>query len=181
MSRRNTEILPQKPKIILFDLDDTLLPTNSLREHRHSKYIIDLMKHQEFRQITPYHGILMSLIEMSAKVRIGMVTSSPKWYVNQILNRHFGCLRFSPLVTYNDVYELKPHPEPLLLALQLAHVKAAEAIYVGNAVEDFLACAAAKVSFVGAGWSCLRTYPSNVCLELANPEHLIRTLGIEAL
>ena len=44
MLHRNTEILAPKPKIILFDLDDTLLPTNSLREHRHNKYIIDLIR-----------------------------------------------------------------------------------------------------------------------------------------
>ena len=176
MSYPNTEILTKKPKIILFDLDDTLLPTNLLREHRHSKCSIDLMKHQEFHQIAPYNGILKSLIEISAQMHIGIVTSSPKWYVNQILNRHFGSLRFSPLVTYNDVYELKPHPESLLLALQLAHVKAAEAIYVGDAMEDFLACASAKVMFVGAGWSCSRTYPSNECLDLAHPKHLIQVI-----
>lgn len=165
-----------KPKIILFDLDDTLLPTESLREHRHSKHIIDLIQYEEFRQITPYTGMLASLIELSTKIRIGMVTSSPKWYVNQILNHYFSNIQFSPLVTYNDVCELKPHPEPLLLALQLAEVTVIDTIYVGNAMEDFLACTAAKIPFVGAGWSCLRTYPNTHCLELINPQNLHQLL-----
>lgn len=176
MSHRITEMQIRRPKIILFDLDNTLVPTNSLREYRHSKDSIDLMKHYKFRQIEPYNGILLSLIKVAAKVRIGIVTSSPNWYVNQIINRHFGYLQFDPLVTYNDVYELKPHPESLLLALELAHVKAAEAIYIGDALEDLMACTAAKVQFFGAGWSCSRTYPRDVCLEFANPEQLIRTV-----
>lgn len=173
MPNQYTEIRPQNPKIILFDLDGTLVPTNSLLKHRHSKHIIDLMKYKEFRQISPYQGILKSLIEMSAKVPIGLVTSSPKWYVEQFLSLHFKDLQFRPVITYNDVSNLKPHPEPLLSALRLAKVKSTEAIYVGNSLEDYLACAEAKISFIGAGWSCSITYSCDDCIEVANPENLI--------
>ncbi|MBL0031072.1 MAG: HAD hydrolase-like protein [Bacteroidetes bacterium] len=169
--------LPSNPKIILFDLDDTLLETKSLLELRHSKEIVNLMMYKEFRQIVPYQGILKSLNEISDKVPIGLVSSSPKWYVNQFLSRHFRNLLFRPIITYNDVTNLKPHPEPVLIALQLAKVKPTEAIYVGNAVEDYLACTAAAVCFIGAGWSGSITYPIDDCNIVLNPEFLIQLIS----
>lgn len=164
-------------KIVLFDLDDTLLPTDSLRKHRHSKNVVDLMKTSEFHSIFPYKGILAALLAASSRARIGLVTSSPKWYVEQILDRHFSCVQFYPLVTYNDVSNLKPHPESLLLALHLAQINPRDAIYVGNAMDDFLACTAAEISFIGAGWSCLKSYPADLVFECDKPIDLLKSLN----
>lgn len=173
MRRPEATSLAERVEIVLFDLDDTLLPTDSLRTHRHSPHAVDLTRVDEFLSIVPYEGMLDALLAVSSGMRIGLVTSSPRWYVEQILNRHFRHLRFDPLVTYHDVSLLKPHPEPLLLALQLADVKPENARFVGNAMDDFLACLAAEVSFIGAGWSCLKSFPAQADIECDRPINLI--------
>lgn len=174
-----TTPLTKSLKLILFDLDDTLLPTSSLRNHRHSNNALDLTHLDEFRSALPYHGIVSALHGISMKVRIGMVTSSPRWYVEQILERHFNGIQFDPLVTYNDVSNLKPHPEPLHLAMHLANEAPEGVYYVGNASEDHQACIAADALFIGAGWSDAKSYHSNIVLECDTPGTLLKLLKHE--
>lgn len=177
MQRQEATFLPERVGIVLFDLDDTLLPTDSLRTYRHSPQAIDLTQVDEYLSIIPYEGIAEALIAVSSRVRIGLVTSSPRWYVDQVLNRHFGSLHFDPLVTYNDVALLKPHPESLFLALRLAEMEPQNARFVGNAMDDFMACLAAEVSFIGAGWSCLKSFPAHIAFECDRPINLIHHIA----
>ena len=166
-------------KLILFDLDDTLLPTSSLRDHRHSKKAVDLTHLDEFQSALPYKGVVPALHAISMKVRIGMVTSSPRWYVEQILEWHFEGIQFDPLVTYNDVSNLKPHPEPLCLAMRLAKEIPEGVYYVGNASDDHQACIAADALFIGAGWSDVKSYHTSMVLECETPGMLINLLEPE--
>src|SRR5690606_21109613 len=98
---------------------------------------------------------------------VGLVTSSPRWYVEQILDDVLPSVEFSVTVTYNDVAELKPHPEPLLCALERADARPADAIYVGDSDLDYRACRSAGIDFVGAGWASEQSYPSHATVARA--------------
>lgn len=163
-------------KLIIFDLDDTLVPTNLLHEQRHSKAALELIEYKEFREAIPYQGIIDCLTRLSKNFKLGLVTSSPRWYALQVLKFHLPDIDFNPIITFNEVTELKPDPEPLMLALHEATAKNTEAIYIGNAGEDYIACNAAQITFIGAAWSCSRTYPDNGCDEASNPMELLEIL-----
>jgi phosphoglycolate phosphatase-like HAD superfamily hydrolase len=97
---------------------------------------------------------------------LGIVSSSPRWYVNQILADHFSSINLSIIVTYNDVHSLKPHPEPLELALSQLEGGVEDAVYIGNDIADYEAAKSARIRFLGAGWSDGITYPKSKVVEL---------------
>jgi pyrophosphatase PpaX len=59
---------------------------------------------------------------------------------------------FEVLVAKEDTRRHKPHPEPLLLALELMNVDAGDAIYVGDSPFDIRAAHAAGVTAAAAAW-----------------------------
>jgi pyrophosphatase PpaX len=59
---------------------------------------------------------------------------------------------FEVLVAKEDTRLHKPHPEPLLLALELMHATADDAIYVGDSPFDIRAAHAAGVTAAAAAW-----------------------------
>lgn len=146
--------------LVLFDLDETLLATESLRDARHGRHPVDLTTVAGFDSLRLHHGIAESLDALSLLTRIGLVSSSPRWYVTQLLSAYLSDHVFEVQITYDDVENIKPHPEPLRLALERADVTAGRALYVGDADLDYEACTAMGLAFVGAGWADLPTYPS---------------------
>jgi pyrophosphatase PpaX len=59
---------------------------------------------------------------------------------------------FEVLVAKEDTRLHKPHPEPLLLALELMHAAADDAIYVGDSPFDIRAAHAVGVTAAAAAW-----------------------------
>ena len=122
-------------KIVIFDLDDTLVITKELKELRdrrewskvkdnlHKTYILDKMKfwYKKF-------------IEKEYKIII--VTSSPKKYAEEILKYHR--IKYDFLVGYHDTRLHKPSCEPYKKALD--NFKDYEKIVIiGNEMKDMLA------------------------------------------
>lgn len=56
------------------------------------------------------------------------------------------------LVGKEDTLRHKPHPEPLLRALELLGAEAAEAVYIGDAATDLRAAHAAGITAIGVTW-----------------------------
>lgn len=81
---------------------------------------------------------------------IGVVTASPRWYAEQILET-FG-IEYDELVAYHDTEEHKPAPEPLTLALSRLGADPRQSFHVGDAAIDVEASYHAKVRAIGAGW-----------------------------
>lgn len=162
--------------LILLDLDETLLPTESLRDARHSQTSLELLNVDGFDAIRLHDGIAASLDALAALTRVGLVTSSPRWYVDQILAAHLPDYKFVVQVTYEDVEHIRPHPEPLFLALSVTGVNPQQALYVGDADLDFDACAAAGVGFIGAGWADRPTFPASAPW-VRTPQDLIELIG----
>jgi len=73
------------------------------------------------------------------KIKIGLVTNSPKSIVDNILNFHKVKNYFDVIITANDVENAKPHPEPILKACEKLKIKPDETIYVGDTKVDYKA------------------------------------------
>ena len=162
--------------LVLLDLDETLLPTEALREARHAERPSDLALVPGYELIRLHDGIRDGLAALSLFTRIGLVTSSPLWYVDQLLCAHLPDVEFEAMVTYEDVEKLKPDPEPLRLALTRTGVSADRTLYVGDADVDFEACEAAGIAFRGAGWADLPTFPAWASW-VRTPQDLVELIG----
>lgn len=73
---------------------------------------------------------------------------------------------FDVIVTPEDVAEPKPHPEPVLLALQKLGVKPEEALFVGDSPHDIAAGRAAGTRTAAALWG---PFP-RAALDAAGPD-----------
>ncbi|MFN6540599.1 MAG: HAD family hydrolase [Nostoc sp. EkiNYC01] len=160
-------------QLILFDLDDTLVPTKDLENLRHSKDKHNLKDVIPSYSITPYPGIENALMVLMQLFKLGIVTSAPLWYTSQMLQIYFSKVRFDPVITYDHVEFLKPHPEPIYQALSCADIRNENAIFVGNDQVDYLASKSAGVRFFGAKWSDQKSYRTDETVELKNPMDLI--------
>ena len=75
-------------------------------------------------------------------------TTTAKWAIE-----HTGMTgKFDVIVTADDVEHPKPHPQPILKALEILKVKPEEAIYIGDSLFDVDAAQKAKVTMVGVTW-----------------------------
>ena len=99
--------------LVMWDLDETLLPSQHLRDARHRSSPCELSGLGAFAGTALHPGISDAVLGMTG-VRTGLVTSSPRWYVEQLLDCFLPQARFDVLVTYEDVQAIKPDPEPLL-------------------------------------------------------------------
>ncbi|MBQ9917181.1 MAG: HAD hydrolase-like protein [Microbacterium sp.] len=165
--------------LILLDLDETLLPTDSLRDARHSHTSLELLDVPGFDAIRLHEGVAASLDSLATLTRVGLVTSSPRWYVDQILAAHLPNFVFAVQVTYEDVGHIKPHPEPLEFALGMTSVDPQRALYVGDADVDFDASTAAGVQFIGAGWADRPTFPASAP-RVRTPHDLVELIWSRA-
>lgn len=162
--------------LVLLDLDETLLPTELLVDARHSDWPVDLATIEGYARVGLHDGISDALIALATLTRVGLVTSSPRWYVDQILAAQLPAFAFAVQVTYDDVENIKPHPEPLRVALDRVGVAVERAVYVGDADVDFEACAAAGLDFIGAGWADLPTFPASAP-RARTPHALVELIG----
>lgn len=138
-------------KMVLFDLDDTLLPTGTLGPLRHSGGTAaarEALRHMEF----PAIGHLVRVVEcLAARSHVGIVTSAPRWYVEQLVTQFYRAVPWSVIVTFDDVKRLKPDPEPLVRAAQATDSRGS-IVYVGDEMTDLQAATLAGMSFIGVNW-----------------------------
>jgi pyrophosphatase PpaX len=120
------------------------------REH-HAAYVDELRRHGDARlaSVGLYDGAgeLLSTLR-SQGVVLGLVTSSWRPNLLPVLERTGVAELFSTVVTADDVASHKPHPEPVLLALEQLGADAGEAVMVGDSGKDIGAAAAAGVDSV---------------------------------
>jgi pyrophosphatase PpaX len=109
----------------------------------------------------------------AAGLRAGLVTSGDRVRVSRELADLGMAELFEVLVCAEDTVRRKPHPEPLLLALQRMRLGAAEAVYVGDSPEDVQMAQAAGVRTVGIPGG----FPNREALAAARPDVLEFTLA----
>lgn len=81
------------------------------------------------------------------------------------------------IILAEDTENHKPHPEPLLRAIELLDIDPKEAIYVGDTISDYKATRAAGMDFALASWGARNTDGIEEDYYLKEPKDLVKILG----
>ena len=81
---------------------------------------------------------------------MAIVSTAPRTYVEKIV-QHFN-IPCDHIVGYHDAKPIKPHPAPMLKALELLGCNSKEAISFGDRVIDIQSSNAAGVESVACFW-----------------------------
>jgi HAD superfamily hydrolase (TIGR01509 family) len=120
--------------------------------------------------VTGARRVLQSL---SRRHTLGLVTSGDRDRVTRQL-REFALTRaFRARVCGGDTVEKKPHPAPLLMALQKLKLQPEECIYVGDTPEDLEMAGAVGMRAIAV----LGPFPTEKRLRAAKPEFLLKSLS----
>jgi pyrophosphatase PpaX len=104
-------------------------------------------------QLEAFAGIAEMLVRLKEEGRtLGIVSAKRRSTVELAFARvPLGHL-FDVIVGGDETERQKPHPEPLLLALERLEAKPADAAYVGDSPYDMQAARAAGIYAVGVSW-----------------------------
>lgn len=143
-----------KLQAAIFDLDNTLALTDLLEDIRTSGNP-ELLTVEALEKISLIGCIPKVLTELKRQgVKLGLVTNSPRWYVD-ILLQHLNLKDFESIITYTDVgrANIKPSPFGINLAIkELGLNNSHNIIYVGDDYRDFVAAYAAGVKPIAPSW-----------------------------
>lgn len=154
---------------VIFDLDDTLVASAGIRELREAKQWDEVAT--RLPQIERYPGTLELLHYIrAAGARVGIVTSSPKWYAEQLIALHG--FPVDAVIAAGDYTYGKPSREPMKAALTALEVRrASDTLAVGDRCVDTASAFAADIPSVGALWGAAN--PRD--LMISWPEYLANT------
>ena len=136
-------------KNIIFDLDLTLVDTTlaePFRSNRDWNGAYSVLPH-----CTVYDG-LSEIFDVIRKFGINtcIVSTSPRTYVEKVVQQ-FN-LPINHIVAYHDAKPIKPHPAPMLKALELLGCDAKSAISFGDRVIDIQSSNGAGIESVACFW-----------------------------
>lgn len=154
------------------DPDELQALVSTYRDHNHI--------HHD-RMVAEYPGVREGVEELhGAGMKLAVVTSK----MHGGLERGLRACRlegfFEVLIGADDVENPKPHPEPVLMALDRLGVTASEAIFVGDSPHDMASGRAAGVRTAAATWGpfsreALERHSPDVWLE--SPQSIRDLLG----
>jgi pyrophosphatase PpaX len=107
--------------------------------------------------------------------RLGLVTAKRRETVELAFARLPVREYFETIVTSDDTKRHKPHPEPILYALEQLGAHAEDAVYVGDSPFDVAAARAAGVHAVGVTWGGLHDVDDADAI-VSTPEELLAAL-----
>jgi pyrophosphatase PpaX len=120
--------------------------------------------------LTPFPGAVETLRELRRRgVRLAIVTSKHRRAALRGMDLCGLTELFDVVVTPEDVTHPKPHPEPVLHALERLGVAAHEAVFVGDSPHDMASGRAAGTRVAGALWG---PFPADA-LERERPDWLL--------
>jgi len=103
--------------------------------------------------IKPISGVSETLRSLRSRGYVlAVVTSKTRAAALMSLQRFDLAGFFQVIVTEEDTVQHKPHPEPLLLALDRLQIAPTHALYVGDSAHDLVAGKAAGVRVAAALW-----------------------------
>lgn len=82
------------------------------------------------------------------------------------------------VVLAEDTQNHKPHPEPLLKAIELFDVRPEECIYIGDTILDFKSSKSAGMDFALAIWGAADLTGIEADYNLSHPTDLLKELGL---
>ena len=134
---------------IIFDLDLTLVDTTIVEQARHDRNW--QLAYSLIPKCKLYEGMeeVLTIIRNN-NINTCIVSTSPRTYVEKVVD-YFN-LPIQHIVAYHDAKPIKPHPAPMLKALEHLGCSAAEAISFGDRVIDIQASNAANIESVAWFW-----------------------------
>jgi pyrophosphatase PpaX len=110
--------------------------------------------------------------------RLGIVTAKRTKTVELAFSYLPLAAYFDTIVAGDDTVRHKPHPDPLLLALERLAAPAADAAYVGDSPYDMRAAKAAGVHAIGVTWGKIhdRDALADADVVVDSPEELLAAL-----
>lgn len=141
---------------LIFDLDETLLDTSSLRAARDAGSWGEVGRRLDEVQAYAVLGSAAEVLEIprraiAAGLRVGILTQSPRHYAEALLERFH--IPYEALITGSDGYPAKPDPEGLREVMRRLGMSADRCAYVGDLDTDAAAAARAGALSVGVCWS----------------------------
>jgi pyrophosphatase PpaX len=132
--------------------------------------------HERLQCCAGMEGVLAALRDEGR--RLGVVTAKRRATVDLAFARLPIAHHFDVVVTEESTQRRKPHPDPILLALDRLGVTPDGAAYVGDSPFDARAARAAEVFAVGVTWGRMfrRDQLSEADLVVDTPEELLGVL-----
>jgi pyrophosphatase PpaX len=111
----------------------------------------NLAHHDEL--VRPYDGVVSAVTQLHARgTRLGLVTSKVRSTALRGLQVAGIDGAFEAIVGADEVRHPKPHPEPVLLALERLGATAGDTVFVGDSRHDIVCGRAAGVATAAALW-----------------------------
>lgn len=136
-------------KSIIFDLDLTLIDSSIAEDARRARNWS--LVYSLIPSFKVYDG-LEKVFEYirNNNIKVCIVSTAPRPYVEKVV-RHFNipCIY---IVGYHDAKPIKPHPAPMLKALELMNETAFNTISFGDRVIDINASNAAGIESIACLW-----------------------------
>ena len=101
-----------------------------------------------FEKMKLTKGAEETLKKLAKKYKLAIVTGRDEHGVEELLTFYDLKKYFDIVVHYGHYENPKPHPEPLLKALERLEIHPNEAVYVGDQKTDFESAKAAKIPFI---------------------------------
>lgn len=139
-------------KVIIFDLDNTLIDTNALEPLRASKNWREIPKLLSHCSV---HKDVLGLLNTarSAGIKIAIFTDAPSNYVQKLLKYFDISVDF--IVAYHNVKNHKPDDEGVKKILTHFGLSNEDAIYIGDSDLDKNAASNAGVKFITVEWGTI--------------------------
>ncbi|NHM31284.1 HAD family hydrolase [Neobacillus terrae] len=136
-------------KGLIFDLDETLVNTTCLKNFRDSGNWRSCFSNIHRTELYPFVEELLTICR-ELKLKIGVVTMSPRNYAKQVLKHHN--IKYDYLVAYRDVTRRKPDPEPMLKCASGLELNPEDILSIGDDLKDVLASKRAGMYSIGVSW-----------------------------
>jgi len=144
---------------------------------RVNELIAAYRKHNEplHSELLPCKGILRVLDALRREGRrLGIVTAKRRETLALAFRAVPDLGTFDVVVTSDDTELYKPHPEPILRALDLLEARPGDSAYVGDSTFDVRAGNAAGVFTVAVGWGNIHPRER---VEAEHPDAFVETPG----
>ncbi len=141
---------------VLFDLDETLLNTRSLRADRRAARWRSVAERLDEATLYRHAGSSVQVAELpqlAAEMgfRVGVLTQSPRWYAERLLEAF--SIRCDALISGSDGYAPKPDPSGMRALSTELEVPFETCIAVGDEAADIQAAHNANLTCIGVAWS----------------------------
>ena len=134
---------------IIFDLDLTSVDTTRLEESRRNR---DWKQAYSLIPFTTMYEGMADVLEIIRKnnIKTCIVSTSPRSYIEKIIAYYYIPAQY--IVGFHDAKPIKPHPAPMLKALELMGVSAKNVISFGDRAIDIQSSNAAGIESVACFW-----------------------------